>query len=134
MSLGKAKNVRAGFGMSGLIGSSGAVHSQHVTRSNRKRRRQRRHNEARATQKLEQLIPAGGVTSERGQHDELVTEATARSLRGDAIEARQVVSSPVRKLLEAGAISTIEAGAAARLREDHDLAHMASSSSLAAFL
>jgi len=45
--------------------------------------------------------------------------------------SRQVVSSPVRKLLKASAITMVEVDAAARLREDHDQAFAASSSPLA---
>lgn len=80
---------------------------------------------------LEALIPAGAAADERSQHDELELEPVAIAETGRETVARQVVSTAVRKLVKAGAISSVEADAARLLRHDHDMAYCKSSSPLA---
>jgi hypothetical protein len=81
---------------------------------------------------LAAMIPAGAVPSIRAARDAIDTEPVAIAETGRALLMRQVVSTPVRKLLKQGAITAIEADAANLLRSDHDAAYGGSRCILAA--
>lgn len=81
---------------------------------------------------LAALIPAGPVPAIRATHDSFDLETIGVADSGRPMVMRQVVSTPIRKLLKQGAITMIEADAAATLRNDHDAAYGGSRCVLAA--
>jgi hypothetical protein len=71
---------------------------------------------------LETFIHAGPVTKERRQHADIATEIIEKTSDGWPIQVRQMVSTPVRKLLEQEAVGFAEVFGATMLRWDHDMA------------
>ena len=69
-------------------------------------------------------IPAGGVSAQQVARVEIETVTTG--LNKNVLVTRQVVSTPIRKLMEAGLITSTEFGAAVRWREDYEQAFLTS--------
>ena len=69
-------------------------------------------------------IPAGGVSAQQMARVEIETVTTG--LNKNVLVTRQVVSTPIRKLMEAGLITSTEFGAAVRWREDYEQAFLTS--------
>jgi len=73
-------------------------------------------------EQLESFIHAGPVPSEIRWHEEIVTEVIEKAADGWPMQVRQMVSTPVRKLLEQEAIDLAGIYGASMLRWDHDQA------------
>jgi hypothetical protein len=87
-----------------------------------RRRRKRTYSQHQLTeeQKLA-LIPAGPVPAAQACRVEVETVALGNEAR--VLITRQVVSTPVRRLLAAGCITVAEETAAARFRDDYEAAY-----------
>ncbi len=93
----------------------------------------RKHRESKlTTNQLETLIPGGLAAKDLSRHAEVAIEVAELSQTGRIMVARQVITTPIRKLLKQGAISVVEAEAAQLLSFDHDAAFAGGRSILAA--
>lgn len=97
--------------------------------SQRRRHHRSRHKPAVANAGAVELIPAGPVPE--AQAGRVEVETVAMGEHNNALVTRQVVSTPVRRLLATGMIGAEHAAAAQRFSDDYELAYSALTNPLA---
>ncbi len=71
---------------------------------------------------LETMIHGGPVTKELRQHEDVITEVIDKTSDGFPLAVRQMIATPVRRLLEQEAVDIAGVFGATMLRYDHDIA------------